>query len=111
MTLTVPKEKQYISPLNREVPWCGKTLKHPDFDQWKCWHCQENTRIIKDPDVIVWCQRCYNLQFKKHDNSYMQSDDRISIGKDLMDKKAMDTAFKKAALQDKGHRIDKVIEE
>ena len=80
----LPRELQYKSMLQREVPWGGKTSKHPDYDENLCWWCQENERIRATPDVIVWCKRCYTLHFKKHDGTYMEQS-TIGIGKDLMD--------------------------
>lgn len=102
---------KYYSMLFRLVPRTKLTPRDPEFDQWKCWHCQENTRIIRKPDVIVWCQRCYNLHYMKHDGTYMQSDDRIAIGKDLVNNEENRKLFQKTMKHDTGHRIDKVIVE
>lgn len=60
------------SVLFKEVPRTKISVNSPEFDNDKCWHCQENLRIKADPDAIVWCERCYILQFKKFDGTYIQ---------------------------------------
>lgn len=65
------KQECYKSVLAIEVPY-KYGPSHPDYDQSKCSWCQENPRIVADPDVITWCERCYILQFKKHDGTFIQ---------------------------------------
>ena len=101
----------YKSMLETEVPWCGYTSKDPRWDDWKCWHCQENPRIVKDPDFLVWCMRCYTLHHKKHDGTYIKTDNMVAIGKDLMNTEENRKAFEKAAKFDTGHKLDRVVVE
>ena len=80
----IAKNLQYKSVLQKEVPWCGMTVKHPDFDEDLCWWCQADLRIKVTPDVVVWCKRCYTLHYKNHDGTYMQQE-AFGLGKDWMD--------------------------
>ncbi len=84
-TATVDREHQYHTQLAREVPWCGKTSRHPDWDPYLCTWCQENPRIVVDPDVIDWCQRCYTLHYKRDDGTFIKPDKSVSLAKDLRD--------------------------
>lgn len=80
----LPSNLQYKSVLQREVPWCGIVPNHPDFDKDLCWWCQKDLRIIAKPDVIIWCQNCYKLHYKRHNGEFMEQS-TIGIGKDLID--------------------------
>ena len=101
----------YISPLFKEVPRTKISINSPEFDYYKCWHCQDNTRIIKYPDIIIWCERCYTLQHTKTDGTLIQQQGLTPIGKDLVNTEENRKLFKKAMKFDVGHRIDRVINE
>jgi len=101
----------YISPLFKEVPPTKLKPTDPEWDSYKCWHCQENSRVIKDPDVIIWCMRCYILQHKKVNGTFIDQKGLTPIGKDLVNTEENRKVFKKAMKFDVGHRIDRVINE
>lgn len=109
--MTISKEKQYKSVLEREVPWCGYTSRDSRWDGNKCWHCQQNPRIRRDPDVIIWCMRCYTLHHKKGDGTFIRTDNLLPIGKDLLNNEENRKVFEKASKYDVGHKIDKVVVE
>ena len=101
------EKPKYYSVLFNEVPRTKLDSDDPEWDKSKCWHCQEFPRIIRDPDVIVWCMRCYRLLAKKHDGTYIRTDNMVPIAKDLKNTPENREFFAKSAKFDKGHSIEK----
>jgi len=104
--LTGDKPKWY-SALFNQVPRTTLDINDPEYDRTKCWHCQEFPRIIRDPDVIVWCERCYVLLHTKMDGTFIKTDNLVSIGKDLISTPENRKMFAKSSAFDKGHSIEK----
>ena len=76
----------YDSVLYRDVPKTKIPINSPEFDNDKCWHCQEFPRIIRDPDVIIWCERCYILMHTKFDGTIVEHKGIPALKKLLEDK-------------------------
>ena len=60
----------------------GVPTTHPDFDEKKCWYCQEYPRLKTPLMSKIWCERCWILVNTKHDGTVVQPNIR-GMGKDL----------------------------
>ena len=78
----IPKEDQYKSLLE-EIP--RRTDKFNPMTEKNCWHCGKYPRLVTPMKAIVWCERCYVLQFKRKDGSFIQIDKTIAVGKDIIE--------------------------
>lgn len=97
--LTSPRIVNYTTVLYRDVPRTKLSISSPEFDKQKCWHCQEFPRLVADPDVLVWCERCYILHLKKFDGTYIQHNAipaMKQLHKDIEEHKFVDATLKKA---------------
>ncbi len=97
--IIIRRELPYSTVLFRDVPRTKIPIRDPRFDKDKCWHCQEFPRIKADPDVIVWCNRCYILQYKKFDGTYNEHSSIPALKqltKDITQHEFVDATLKKA---------------
>lgn len=98
-SVKISRELSYSTVLFRDVPRTKIPISSPEFDKQKCWHCQQFPRIIADPDVIVWCERCYILHLKKFDGTYIEHKSVPALkqlSKDITEHKFVDSQLKPA---------------
>ena len=87
------------SVLFRDVPRTKIKMDSPQWNDDKCWHCQEFDRLKAEPDCLVWCERCYILQFKKFDGTFIQHKGIPALKqltKDINEHKYIEVPLKKA---------------
>ena len=97
--IIIRREIPYSTVLFRDVPRTKLSPNDPKFDKEKCWHCQDFDRIKANPDVIVWCERCYILQFKKFDGTYIQHNTipaMKQLHQDIVEHKFVDSQLKQS---------------
>lgn len=83
----LPKEQQYVSTLQRVVPFVSKPTEwYQDKDNWNlCIWCKENESVKTTFGLIAWCKRCYDLHSLKHDGTYITPEFKVTLAKDFDD--------------------------
>ena len=81
----IPQDKQYVSPLQRVVPFVNKESEwyKDKTNKEICIWCKSNPIVHSETKAIVWCAECYRLHYLKTDGTYQEVTDRFAIGKDL----------------------------